>query len=157
MSHATEPTARDWTAADLVERFGPIPLCRVRGRPAPGAATEQDVIELVDHENKLCELVDGVLLEKAVGTYESYLAMRLGRLLGNFVEEQRLGIVLGADGMIRLAPGLVRIPDVSFIAIERLPDREVSRSRFARCSPSLDAADRLPPPDRRAMRPPNSA
>ena len=33
----------------------------------------------------------------------------------------RLGIVLGADGTIRLNPKLVRIPDVAFFSRERLP------------------------------------
>ena len=70
------------------------------------------MIGIHDREDRLCELVDGVLLEKTVGTYESYLAL----LLGNFVDENNLGIVLGADGMMRLVPGLVRIPNVSFIS-----------------------------------------
>ena len=37
-------------------------------------------------------------------------------LIGNLCAEAQLGIVLGPDGMMRLAPGLVRIPDVSFIS-----------------------------------------
>jgi hypothetical protein len=55
------------TVADLLERLGGIPARRVRLRPTPGTATEQDVIEVHDREKKLCELVDGVLVEKVMG------------------------------------------------------------------------------------------
>ncbi len=137
VAHLIEPASRTWTAADLVERFGAIPLNRIRHDPAPGTATEQDVVRLHDGEDKLYELVDGVLVEKTVGTYESYLAALLARLLGNFVAPRRLGIVLGADGMLRLAPGLVRIPDVSYISFERLPGRQVPREPFADLAPDL--------------------
>ena len=94
MAHALEPHPAVWTAADLVERFGPIPLDRVRHDPAPGTATEDHVVEIHDREDRLYELVDGVLVEKTVGIYESYLAAFLVRLIGNFVEENDLGIVL---------------------------------------------------------------
>ena len=55
-----------WTAVDLVERFGAIPLSRIVQNPAPGTATEQDVIDLDEHEDRLCELIDGTLVEKTV-------------------------------------------------------------------------------------------
>ena len=137
MAQMTEPTTDTWTAADLVRGFGAIPLRRVRPDPTPGSATEADVVEIHDREDRLYELVDGVLLEKSMGTYESYLAMVLGRLLGNYVAENNLGIMLGADGMMRLAPGLVRIPDVSFISWQRLPERKVPREPIADLAPDL--------------------
>ncbi len=131
------PQATDWTAADLVESFGPIPLWRICQDPAPGTATEQDVIDIHGQEKRLFELVDGVLVEKTVGYQESYLAVLIARLLGNFVAEHGLGIVLGADGMTRLAPGLIRIPDVSFIPWERHPDRSVPALPFVPFAPDL--------------------
>ena len=121
------PAVPDWTAADLLDRLGPIPLWRIRMAPAPGTATEQDVIEIHDHEDRLCELVDGVLVEKTAGIPESFLAVIIASLIGNFITERRLGIVLGADGMTKLNPGMIRIPDVSFIAWSRLPGRVVPR------------------------------
>jgi len=132
-----EPENCTWTAADLVERFGAIPLYRIRFDPPPGAATEEDVIRIEAKEDRLCELVDGVLVEKAVGTYESFLAVNLAHLLVNFVKPRRLGIVLGADGMMRFAPGLVRIPDVSFISSHRLPGGRVPREPIADLVPEL--------------------
>ncbi len=88
---------------------------RVRFCPFPGTATVQDVIDLGDHEGRLCELVEGVLVEKAGGYVESRLAGFLLALLNNFVIPRNLGIVTGADGAVQLMPGLVRIPDVAFI------------------------------------------
>jgi Uma2 family endonuclease len=136
MTNATGLTA-EWTVADLLNRFGPILLRRVRQEPAPGSATEQDVIDIHDKEKRLYELVDGVLVEKAMGIQESYLAGFLVLLLGDFVRRNGLGFVLGSDGMARLAPGLVRIPDVSFISWEQLPDRQVPRIPMLRFAPRL--------------------
>ena len=137
MATTVEPCAGTWTAVDLAARFGPIPLHRIRNNPPPGTAREEDVVEIHDREDRLCELVDGVLVEKDMGTYEAYLAVLLGRLVGNFVAEHKFGIVLGPDGMMRLAPGLVRIPDVSFISWDRLPGGRVPRAAIAALAPDL--------------------
>jgi len=128
-----------WTAADLVERFGPIPLWRIRLDPPPGSATERDVLELNERHDCLCELVDGVLVEKTVGTYESFLAGELFRRLADFVTGRKLGVALPADGMLRLSPGLVRIPDVSFVSWDRLPGRRISREPIWGLAPDLAA------------------
>src|SRR5687768_8635138 len=106
------PATTEWTVADLLVRFGPIPHRRIRQDPAPGEATEQDVLDIHEREKRLYELIDGVLVEKTMGVQESFLAVFLARLLGNFVEPKKLGFVLGTDGMTRLFPGRVRIPDV---------------------------------------------
>jgi Uma2 family endonuclease len=137
MSQVVGSAAGGWTAVDLVERFGAIPLNRVRQDPAPGTATEQDVIEINEHEDRLYELVDGTLVEKTVGVYESYLAVRLLHVLWDFVMRNNLGIVLAPDGMMRLAPGLVRIPDVSFISWHGLPGRRVPREPIPDLTPDL--------------------
>ena len=125
------------TAADLLERFGPIPVGRIRTDPPPGTATEQDVIDIEARESRLCELVDGVLVEKTVGYYESYLAVQLGYFLAGFVRRHRLGVVAGEAGMMRLSAGLVRIPDVSFVSWTRLPGRRVPRVPIADLAPDL--------------------
>ena len=130
-------TSTGMTLADLLERFGAIPAARIRYDPPPGTATEQDVITLEARENRLFELVDGVLVEKAMGFYESFLAMRLVQFLLTFVEQHALGIVAGAAGMLRLAPGRVRIPDVSFISWDRLPQRRVPRQPIPDLVPDL--------------------
>jgi Uma2 family endonuclease len=111
------------TLADLVERLGQIPLDRVRFHPAPGTATERDVLEIAAREDCLCELVDGVLVEKPMGYGESILASFIASMLGNFVRQHNLGHVTGEQGMMRLFPGLVRIPDVAFAGWDRFPQR----------------------------------
>src|SRR5688572_20434616 len=82
------------TLADVVGALGDIPLHRVLWRPNPGTATEADVVRLVDREPKrLVELIDGILVEKAMGNRESLLAATLMFFLMNFVRPRRLGVV----------------------------------------------------------------
>ena len=126
-----------WTAVDLVHRFGAIPLGRVVHDPAPGTATVADVVRLDDHEDRLCELIDGTLVEKTMGYYESHLAFQLGILLGTFMNEAKLGIVAGADGMMQIFPDQVRIPDVSFISWEHLKDSGFPENPVPHMAPTL--------------------
>lgn len=135
MSPTIESTG--WTVADLMDRFGAIPLQRVCVDPAPGTATEADAIRFQDHEDRLFELIDGTLLEKAMGTLESFIAGVLVRLIGNFVAEHDMGIVLPPDGMMRIAPNLVRIPDVSFVSWSRLPNRKIPDQAIAELVPDV--------------------
>lgn len=114
------------TVTELADIFGEIPAWRVRNAPAPGTATENDVIEIAQREDRLCELVEGVLVEKTVGYEESCLAIDLATLINSFVKARKLGKVSGSDGMMRLFPGLVRIPDVAFASWKRLSKRRGS-------------------------------
>ncbi len=125
------------TLADLLDQFGPIPASRIRHDPPPGAATEQDVIEIEAREDRLYELIDGVLLEKTMGYYESFLAAQLIRFLAAFSEQHDLGIVAGADGTIKLFPEQVRIPDVSFVGWEQLPGRRLPAAPIPQLIPDL--------------------
>jgi Uma2 family endonuclease len=125
MIQRLQPATPALTAVDVAQRFGPIPLHRIRFDRYPG--TEQDVIDIDAHEDRLCELVDGILVEKTMGFRESMLACFLSRIIGNWVAPQRLGRVAGEGGMMRLAPGLVRIPDVSFVARDQFPSNALSQ------------------------------
>ncbi len=131
------PTFVDWTVEELLERFGPMPLDRLRFNSTPGNATEDDLLAILDREKRLLELVDGFLVEKTMGWFEACLAMELGRLIGNFVKERGLGVVAGADGMYRMSTKFVRLPDVSFIPLDRLPNRRVPEVRVCPFIPSL--------------------
>jgi Uma2 family endonuclease len=118
------------TVADLIARLGGIPPARIRWKPLPGTATEKDLLALVDGDDKrLCELVDGTLVEKAVGSPQSFLAATLIGFLSPFVRAHRLGKVGAPDGLMRMPGGNVRMPDVLFIARARwraLSDREAA-------------------------------
>jgi Uma2 family endonuclease len=125
------------TVADLLEKLGGVPPERVRMKPLPGTATEEDLIAIQDRENRNCELIDGTLVEKPLGYLESFLALRLGHLLQNYLDQHDLGALVGEAGSTRLMPGLVRIPDISFISWGRLPDRTVRSEPILGLAPDL--------------------
>ena len=127
------------TLADLLEQLGDIAPARVRFRPAPGTAIEKDVLAIHDREDRLYELVDGVLVEKAMGFRGSLLAGMLIEILRGFVRARNLGLVTAPDGMMRLAAGLVRIPDVAFISWDRFPNRRVPTEPIPDVAPDLAA------------------
>ena len=137
MTSVPTSTAAIETLADLLEQLGSIAPERVRFRPIPGTATEEDVLTIHARDHRLYELVDGVLVEKAMGLRESFLAIALAAILLNFVRPRRLGIVTGADGMMRLFPGLVRIPDVAFLSWNRFPNRRVPTEPIPDVAPDL--------------------
>lgn len=108
--------------ADMLHRLGDVPPDRILAQPAPGTATPNDVLRLCDGDPKrLCELVDGVLVEKAMGQRESRLAMELGRVVGNFLTSNNLGILTGADGPCSLEEDHIRFPDVAFFSWDNIP------------------------------------
>ncbi len=127
----------DWTVADLLDQLGGIPPERVLMTPVPGTATEKDVLEMDDRGGPLCELIDGTLVEKTMGVYESWLAIRISHFISSFLAMHNVGIVTGADGFLRLFPSQVRAPDVTFIRYERLPDGRVPRDPIPALAPSL--------------------
>lgn len=125
------------TSLDLAERFGDIPLSRIRFTPPPGEATDEDVLSINDREGRLFELVDGTLIEKAMGSYESLIAGMLLTELNLYLRTHRIGIALPPDGMLRLRVKLIRIPDVSFIAREQLQKGKFPRHGVATAAPTI--------------------
>jgi Uma2 family endonuclease len=123
--------------ADLQNRLGGVPLDRIRFHPAPGTATVQDVVDVEQREGVLCELVDGVLVEKAMGYAEAGLGGFLLELLNALVRTRNLGIVTGSEGTVELMPGLVRIPDVAFTSWDRLPGRRYPKAPVPHLAPNL--------------------
>jgi hypothetical protein len=94
MAPGLTPVPAIETLADLLTQLGGIAPDRVRFRPAPGIATEADVLAVHAREGRLCEGMDGVLVEKAMGLRESFLAIALSTILWSFVRpHRRLGDV----------------------------------------------------------------
>ncbi len=116
------------TMARLLERLGGIDPDRVLLDPTPGTATETDLLLLTKRYNRLYELVEGTLVEKAMGYPESTLASWISHLLWNFLATNNLGELCGADGTLRLMKGLVRLPDVAFIRREQFPEGPAGRA-----------------------------
>jgi Uma2 family endonuclease len=119
------PPRKVWTVADLYRKFGPIPFERIRQDPPPGCGTVYDVVRIREHEDRLYELVDGILVEKTVGIDESYIGGTIYTRLRNYVDPRSLGWVIPADGAVQLELDLVRIPDVSYFSWDRLPGGEL--------------------------------
>jgi Uma2 family endonuclease len=72
-----------------------------------------------------------------MASFESLLAFVLGYFLLRFLDEHDLGVVLGGDGFLRLFPGQVRAPDVSFISWKRMPNQEFPTEAIASLAPDL--------------------
>jgi Uma2 family endonuclease len=138
MASVTESTAAPWlTVADLRRQLGGIPLYRIRMVPLPGAAEEKDLLWVQDHEDRNCELIDGVLVEKTVGWLESRLALALAYFLERFLDEHNLGIVVGESGPLRILPGQIRMPDVAFLSWQHFPNRVLPDEPVPRLVPDL--------------------
>ncbi len=108
------PSSVSETLADLLHELGDVPLSRIRRYPYPGTATVQDVERIQAEEKRFFELVDGVLVEKAMGCRESILATVFIWHFQNYSRSPSRGLVAGADGLLELIPKLVRGPDAAF-------------------------------------------
>ena len=137
MARRTPRFPTTWNFADLIDHLGHISPRRIRIYPTPGTATERDVIAIQDHENRSCELIEGVLVEKAMGYRESFLAGVILHWIAAFLDENDLGIVTPPDGVVRLGPGLVRAPDVAFVSWDQLPGHVVPELPIPDLAPDL--------------------
>lgn len=102
----------------LATELRTIPESRVRLFPTPGTATKAD---LHDPDGPVLERVAGTLVEKPMGWYASFLTTFLIRLVGDFVEDNLLGLILAPDAVLELLPNLDRAPDLSFVSYASLP------------------------------------
>ena len=119
---------RDWTLADVLDHLH-VPPQRILAYPPLGTATEDDVLEIKRRTGRLCELVDGILVEKPMGYYESTLAVALGYFLHRYLDQRPIGAVSAPDGTMKIVPPKVRMPDVAFVRWDRLPERRLPRGR----------------------------
>lgn len=124
-------------AAEWLHDLGDVPLERIVFDPWPGTATEADVLRLDDHEDRLCELIDGTLVEKGMGYDESLIAVQIIFLLKSWVSPRKLGLVSGADGMMRIMKGRVRIPDVAFVSTAQFPKGKRPKGPIPSLAPDL--------------------
>jgi Uma2 family endonuclease len=128
---------RDWTLADVLKRVPKVPPHRICMDPTPGTATEDDVLHSKERLGVICELVDGTLVRKAMGAYESLLASEIIRLIGNFLDKMKLGRLTAPDGPTRLKPSKVRVPDVAFYSWDRLKKHFPKRGTTMKIGPDL--------------------
>lgn len=130
-SEAEAIACRPRTVADLLKELGQIPAERIRLQPAPGTATELDLLQ-----TRRCELIDGTLVECAMGFFESRLAFILGYLIEQYFRTNPIGFTtVGGDAYTRLEGVGIRIPDVAVYLWTQLPERKV---------PQVSVADTIP-------------
>ncbi len=85
------------------------------------------------------ELIRGVLSETMpAGEMHGKVVMRLGRLLGNFIEPRQIGTLTGSDAGVLLEtdPDTVREPDIAYFSVERLP-LDAANPGFSQVAPDL--------------------
>ncbi len=121
----------------IFERLGGIAPSRVLLLKPIRPATENDLIAINGLKKSIFEMVDGFLVEKAMGYTESDLTLVLAGYLRAFVIPRNLGLVSGADGMMRLLAGQVRVPDLAFASWERIPGRRRPIGPIANFAPDL--------------------
>lgn len=103
-------------------------------RTFPRVMTEQEFDAWMD-EDVWAEFKDGEVITKMPALLKHELLFKfLLILLDTFVTRKNLGIVLGLQYAIRLRPGLRRVPDLIFIAKERM---EIVQERFVQGAPDL--------------------
>jgi Uma2 family endonuclease len=125
------------TMAELVAHLGDIPPERIRFRPEPGTATAQDALTVARTQGKLCEVIDGVLVEKPMGYYESWVALILSQALLNYLDQHDLGILTGMDGPLFVEEGQMRYPDLAFFVWDKFPGRLLPRNPILDHVPDL--------------------
>ena len=125
---STEPE----TVADLLDQLH-VPPERILLRPPPGEAREEDLLK----SRRLCELIDGVLVEKAMGYYESSLAMVLIGALRAYLKNNKLGILTGEGGLMRVDDAQVRVPDIAFYSWSQFPKKLLPRVQILNLVPKL--------------------
>jgi Uma2 family endonuclease len=114
--------------AELVSHLG-VPGDRIRLRPQPGTAQIDDVLEYERLTGRLCELVDGVLVEKPMGYFESLLATILITRIGCFLDNNgNPGFLLTESGMVWVDVRQMRMADVAYVSWEHFPGRKLPRT-----------------------------
>jgi Uma2 family endonuclease len=122
------------TVADLLESLGDVPPDRVLLQPAPGTATEADLQRLPHDMQRMCELIDGTLVMKAMGAPESLAAFCLAAYLAPYMK-QGLIAAMGPDGHTRYFGNQIRMPDVAVFLRSRLPGGKMPKEQICPVAP----------------------
>ncbi len=108
------------------------------------------ICDLPENADKILELIDGEIVEKMPSFSPSKTSMRIGRFIGNFVDDKDLGYVTGeAGGYVMPVSGNVYNPDVGYISKARLSEEP---EREAPLPPDLAVEVKSPTDSKRAMR-----
>ena len=125
--------------ADLVAGLGDVSLERIRMTPSPGTATIEDLIHNNDELKTFkCELIDGVLVERAQMSYlEDSLTTVLAHFLHDFLWTTRLGKGFTAGAIYQMTDGNFRLPDFTVCLRDKFPTGRVERLPYVDFAPDL--------------------
>lgn len=125
------------TLEDRIADLGNIPLSRVIHTPPIGTATWRDVVRIHDEQGRLCELVDGTLVEKTASFRESLLTTYLTHAVMTYLDAHPIGIATGPSAMFRLFGDTVRGGSVAFTTWTRLPGRKIPIAQIPEVVPNF--------------------
>ena len=120
--NTTMPAVSWKSVADLLHDLGDIPSERVRMDPQPGRVTFDELVTANEtRTGRVCEWVDGTLVEKAMGWFESFVAFNLGGCFYEYLKTHPIGLALGPDAVLRILPKVGRAGDVMFVSMAKFP------------------------------------
>jgi Uma2 family endonuclease len=120
-----------WRAPQYVKAGDPL--------ATTARAITVDDLALLPDDGFRYEIERGELVRLPLSNFNSsQIGIEIARLLSTWAKEHSAGRVAGADGayVLQQDPLIVRIPDVSFVAADRLPPRE-EWQRFLALAPDL--------------------
>lgn len=107
-------------------------MSAVLERTQTGLVTADELFTMPDTKHG-CELVRGKIIKyMPAGNLHGIIALKIGRIVGNFVEENNLGVVVAAETgfIISRNPDTVRAPDAAFIGNEKLAEYGIMEGFF---------------------------
>ena len=111
--------------------------------------TAEEFWDMSDVSGQRFELIEGELVEvPGAGALHAMIAFALARLLEDFVRQHDLGLVMpdGLAFVLRRGPDHVRIPDLSFVAWDRVPKEGIPEGYWE--GPPTLAVEVVSPNDR---------
>ena len=119
------------------DRLGGIPASRVRWSPPPARPPSRMSSTSTTGRTGSASWWMACWWRKSWGLMSPVVSLLLAGSLLNYLKRHDLGKLVGADGMMRLFPGLVRIPDVAFISWKRYPKKRRKRGEIPTVAPDL--------------------
>ena len=92
--------------------------------PVKALITVEELEQLPEDDYRY-ELVEGELIRMSpTKPTHGKIAMKIARILGNYIEAKGLGEIYGTDVgfIIKRDPDTVRAPDIAFVSRERIPE-----------------------------------
>jgi Uma2 family endonuclease len=105
--------------------------------------------ERPENRDRHFELIDGEIVEKMASFEPSEMALEIGRHFKNWLDDNPIGRVTGADGSYILSPEHEFMPDVGYISKARMPNKPACEVPMA---PDLAVEVKSPTDSIRAMR-----